>query len=240
MDSNINELSEEGQYSEEEEAIDINHPENLLSRKRVLSASSSKDSSTQESVQEEKKYLPLKYRNQRFLKVIPFKYESDKSRFIKTQTSYKVEFTLTKVDKIFIELGKYANIIKKISFFFVFSDNSNRKTFFGEAKQFFSSFYSAYNEHYYFIGGNLKNKPCVFITNMINEKTIKENKILYLTISFYDDFENLWLDCKEHLGEGAIDNANGFDQEHNFDVSFFKEMRRKVKHIFKYRESMNS
>ena len=121
----------------------------MLSRKRVLSASSSKDSSTQESVQEEKKYLPLKYRNQRFLKVIPFKYESDKSRFIKTQTSFKVEFTLTKVDKIFIELGKYANIIKKISFFFVFSDSSDRKTFFGEAKQFFSSFYSAINWNEY-------------------------------------------------------------------------------------------
>lgn len=240
MDSNINNLSEEGECSEEEEIIDINHPENLLRRKRVLSASSSKESSTQDSVQEEKKYLPLKYRGGRLLKVIPFKYESNQSRFINTETLYKAEFTLTKVDKIIIELGKYANITSKISFFFIFSDNSDRKIFFEEAKQFFSSFYSAYNEHYYFIGGNLKNKPCVFIVNMINEKTIKENKIVYLTISFYDDFENLWLDCIEHLGEGATDNANGFDKEHNFDVSFFKEMRRKVKHIFKYRESMNS
>ena len=203
-------------FSDDDSFIDINHMDEVDNAISVT--------------------LPKKYRNMKYTFIIPFNYETNALRFRKTmKDSYT--FTTMNQSDILKKLEAKTNIVKRVSFFFVFNNNTVKTLFYDLAKTFFDAYYAVYKDNYFFIGGDLKKKSPEFIREMFNYAVINEYKILSTVVSLYKDYENLWLDCKDLLGESGIENVNGFYKKNGFDVSFLKELQRKVRRILRYRES---
>ena len=219
-------------FSDDDEIIDINHIDEV---EKAFSVNS--NSTSQESLHEDKRILPKKYRNMKYKYIVPFNYETNALRFKKTM---KESFTFTSINQSDIEkkLGSKTNIVKRVSFFFVFDNDSVKTLFYDLAKTFFDAYYAVYKANYFFIGGDLKRKPIEFITEMFNFAILNDYNILSTVISLYNDYENLFLDERDLLGETGIENINGFYKNNGFDVSFLKELQRKVRKILRYRDSL--
>lgn len=203
-------------FSDDDSFIDINHMDEVDNAKSVT--------------------LPKKYKNMKYTFIIPFNYETNALRFRKTmKDSYT--FTTMNQSDILKKLEAKTNLVKRVSFFFVFNNNTVKTLFYDLAKTFFDAYYAVYKDNYFFIGGDLKKKSPEFIREMFTYAVINEYKILSTVVSLYKDYENLWLDCKDLLGESGIENVNGFYKKNGFDVSFLKELQRKVRRILRYRES---
>ena len=97
--------------------------------------------------------LPKKYRNMKYTFIIPFNYETNALRFRKTmKDSYT--FTTMNQSDILKKLEAKTNIVKRVSFFFVFNNNTVKTLFYDLAKTYFVAYYAVYKDNYFIIGGD--------------------------------------------------------------------------------------
>ena len=145
--------------------------------------------------------LPLIIQNKRGIHVIPLKYDTNKYLVTKKRKCYS--FTMFNLSSMFSIIKTSTEMKNKVSFLFI-SEQTISNTFISKLKSFFNCFYSISENNSFIIGGNLANRIDVLFTMFSFESILQDEKIIFIEISFYDSYENLFMECKEKLMPGKV------------------------------------
>lgn len=178
-----------------------------------------------------KPYLPSVLLNKKGVHVLPLKYDSNKYLVTKKRKSFS--FTVFNLSSMFSIVKSNMEFKNKISFLFI-SEQPISNAFINILKSYFNCFYSILENNIFIIGGNLSKRIDVLFTMFSFESTLQNEKIIFIEISLYDNYENLFMECKEKLKQGK-ENANGFDRKNGFHKDFLKAIQKKCRDIFKTR-----
>lgn len=176
-------------------------------------------------------HLPYVIQNKKGIHVIPLKYDSNKYLITKKQKCFS--FTTFNICSMFSIIKTGIELKNKLSFLFI-SEQVISNTFINKLKSFFNCYYSISENNTFIIGGNLKQGIDILFTTLSFDSILQTEKIIFIEISSYNNYEYLFMECKEKLTQGK-ENANGFDRKNGFNKDFLKDIQKKCRDIFKHR-----